>query len=152
MLRTCFPLMCVAYTDLNSTSQQRRASMLLRRRLIDVTLTLRICCPPTYFAFRPKFDVLTTSNLLRRRWINVTSMLRVCCPPMCVAYRPTLDVQMTSNFDVGTTGVDRRCVYVVRRRDFISTYFQRRNDVGVPAGNLPSPTCFGGQPPISHLL
>ena len=61
----------------------------------------------------------------------MTSMLRVCCPLMYVAYRPKF-VQTTSNFDVGTTGVDRRCIdinYII-----ISTYFQRRNDVGVPAG------------------
>ena len=68
----------------------------------------------------------------------MTSMLRVCCSLMYVAYRPTF-VQTKSNFDVGTTGVDRRCIDVVYTLSdvatiIISTYFQRRNDVGVPAG------------------
>ena len=69
------------FSDLNSTSQQRQSSTLLRRRLIDVTLTLRVCCPPTYIAFRPKFDALTTSNFgvvtteVDRRYIDVACML-----------------------------------------------------------------------------
>ena len=56
-----------------------------------------------------------------------------------VAYRPKFNVLATLNFDVGTTGVDRRCIDVVYTLSnvatiIISTYFQRRNDVGVPAG------------------
>ena len=48
---------------------------------------------------------------------------------MYVAYRPTLDVQTTSNFDVGTTGVDRRCIDVVYMLSDVATLFQPIFDV-----------------------
>ena len=48
---------------------------------------------------------------------------------MCVANRPTLDVQTTSNFDVGTTGVDRRCIDVVYMLSDVATLFQPIFDV-----------------------
>ena len=57
---------------------------------------------------------------------------------MYVAYIPKFDVLATSNFDVFTTEVDRRYIDVAymlsTSQPIISTYFQRQNDVRVPAG------------------
>ena len=48
---------------------------------------------------------------------------------MYFACRPTFDVQTTSNFDVGTTGVNRRCIDVVYMLSDVATLFQPIFDV-----------------------
>ena len=128
--------MCIAYRtkfDVATTSN------------FDVVTTEvnRVCRPITYIAYRPKFDVLTKSNFgvvtmdVDWRYIDVAYIMLstyVRCVPTYI--RRLNNVKLWRRYDGGWSTLHRRCVYVVRHRDFIATYFRRRNNVGVPAGNF----------------